>query len=170
MADKLLDPVVMTGTLTVELIGPDGVVKAREVTTNIITQVGDQMYAERGAGIAAAPAVPTGMKLGTGSTAPSKTGLGALLTTYLANSHQAFDAAPTSGLNGAARRITYKATWAAGKATSTAAITEVVIVNEALADATSAEAATVARALVSGVASKAAGDSLVITWTHDLGQ
>lgn len=158
------------GTVVWELVGPDGQVKQTGRAHNLITQVGDQTYAERGAGISGAPAAPTGMKLGTGSTAPSKTGAGAALVTYLSNSHQAFDSSfPAGALNGSARRITYKATFAAGKATSAAAaITEAVIVNEALTDATSAVAATVARVLLTGIASKQSGDSLVVTWTHDL--
>lgn len=172
MGEQVEKTIGTVGTLTVELFDADGNLKAREVTHNVITQVGDQIYAERGAGVSGAPAAPTGMKLGTGSTAVAKTGAGAALVTYLTNSHQAFDATfPSSALNAPARRITYKATFAAGKATSAStAITEVVIVNETLSDATSAAAATMARALVTGIASKQAGDSLVITWTHDLGQ
>lgn len=164
------DRVPMTGRVEWTLRDARGRIKARGVTHNLVTQVGDQMYSERGAGIASPPAVPTGMKLGTGSTAVAKTGAGAALVTYLANSQLAFDATyPQSALNGAARRITYKCTFAAGKATSAAtAITEAVLVNETLADATSAAAATVARVLLTGIASKQSTDSLTVTWTHDL--
>lgn len=163
------DTSTATGEVTWELIGPDGQVKDSGHIKNVVTEVGDRMYAERGAGVATPPAAPTGMKLGTGSTAPAKTGAGAALVTYLANSHQAFDATfPTSALNGAARRITYKVTFAAGKATSAAAITEAVIVNEALTDATSAAAATAHRVLLTGIAAKAAADTLAVTWTYDL--
>ena len=136
---------------------------------NLVTQVGDQLYAERGAAIASPPATPTGMKLGTGSTAASKAGAGAALTTYLTDSHLAFDATyPKSSLSGSARRITYICTYGPGKATSASPITEAVIVNEALANATSVAAATVARALLLGIGSKGAGETLTITWTHDL--
>src|SRR6185436_10983388 len=115
----------------------DGVVLRRGESRNLVTQVGDQLYAERGAAIASPPATPTGMKLGTGSTATSKAGAGAALTTYLANSHLAFDATyPKSSLSGSARRITYICTYGPGKATSASPITEAVIVNEALANAT----------------------------------
>lgn len=159
-----------TGQVTWELRGPDGRVKDSGATSNLITQEGDRTYWERGAGVTGAPAAPTGMKLGTGSTAVAKTGAGAALTTYLTNSHLAFDATfPSSALNGAARRVTYRCTFAAGKATSASPITEAVIVNEALTDATSAAAATVHRVLLSpAVAAKGAGDSLVLTWTSDL--
>lgn len=150
-------------------VSRDGVVLRRGSAHNLVTRVGDQMYAERGAATAAPPAVPTGMKLGTGSTSVSKAGAGAVLTTYLANSHLAFDATyPQSSLNGSARRITFISTYGPGKATSAAPITEAVIVNNALADATSPEANTVARCLIVGVGSKGAGETLTITWTHDL--
>jgi hypothetical protein len=136
---------------------------------NLVTQVGDQLYAERGAAIASPPATPTGMKLGTGSTSASKSGAGAALTTYLANSHLAFDSTyPSSALSGSARRITYVCTFAPGKATSGVPITEAVIVNEALTDATSVEAKTISRALLIGIGSKGAGETLTVTWTHDL--
>ncbi len=162
--------VQLSGRVIVELRGPDGALKARSVQNNIITQIGDQYYGERAAGIASPPAQVTGMKLGTGSTAVAKTGAGAALVTYLSNSHQAIDGSyPQSSLSSGKRRITWQTTWAAGKATSASPITEVVIVNETLADSTSAAAATIARALVTGVPTKEAGDSLTITWTHDLG-
>jgi len=147
----------------------DGVVLRRGSSPNLVTQVGDQLYAERGAAIASPPATPTGMKLGTGSTSTSKAGAGAVLATYLANSHLAFDSTyPQSSLSGSARRITYLCTFAPGKATSASPITEAVIVNTALTDATSAEAATIARALLVGIGSKGAGETLTVTWTHDL--
>ncbi len=164
------DGIGLSGTVTVELHGPDGRLKGRCVTNNIVTQIGDQYYGERAAGISSPPAQVTGMKLGTGSTAVAKTGAGAALVTYLSNSHQAIDGGyPTSSLSSGKRRITWQTTWAAGKATTASAITEVVIVNETLSDATSAAAATVARALVTGVPSKEAGDVLTVSWTHDLG-
>lgn len=163
------DSTHVEGKVAWELRGPDGEVKRSGTAFNTITQVGDQMYGERGAGLAGAPAAPTGMKLGAGSTAPSKTGAGAALVTYLANSHQAFQSTPGSALSGSVRRITYTAVFAAGKATTGSPITEAVIVNEALADATSAAAATVSRVLLTGVGSKGAADTLTLTWTHDIG-
>jgi hypothetical protein len=177
-AVKILDGVHMpketvvplTGRVSWLLTGPDGHVKASGEASNVVTQVGDQYYGERAAGIASPPAQVTGMKLGTGSTAVAKTGAGAALVTYLSNSHQALDGSyPASSLASGKRRITWQATWAAGKATSASPITEAVIVNEALADSTSAAAATIARVIVSGVPTKEAGDALTITWTHDLG-
>jgi hypothetical protein len=159
----------ISGEVTVELHDKDGNLKHREVVKNLVTQVGDQLYGERGAGIGSPPAIPTGMKLGTGSTAVAKTGAGAALVTYLSNSHQAFDSTYPQSSLGSGRVITYKVTYAAGKATSPAtAITECVIVNDTLADATSTAANTVARVLLSGIASKQSTDTLTVTWTHTL--
>jgi hypothetical protein len=160
----------LCGEVTVELRAADGTLKARTVQPNIITERGDQYYGERAAGIASPPGQVTGMKLGTGSTAVAKTGAGAALVTYLSNSHQAIDGSyPTSSLSSGKRRITWQAVWAAGKATTASAITEVVIVIDTLADATSNATNTISRALVTGVPSKEAADVLTITWTHDLG-
>lgn len=163
------DRALLCGLVVAELRGPDGELKARCETSNLITQIGDQYYGERAAGIGSPPGQVTGMKLGTGSTAVAKTGAGAALVTYLSNSHQAIDATyPQSSLNGSSRRITWKSTFAAGKATTASAITEAVIVIDTLADATSTAANTIARVLLAGIGSKGASDTLALTWTHDL--
>lgn len=169
MTDTIKDPASLEGTVTWELRAEDGTLKRSGVVHNLITDTGDQMYAERGAGLAGAPAAPTGMKLGSGSAAVTKTGTGAALGTYIANSHQAFASTPASAKSGTVRRITYTATWAAGKATTASTIAEAVIVNDALADATSSAANTVARVLLPGLGTKGATDTLSLTWTHDLG-
>lgn len=162
-------PIELTGHVGWVLRAACGTVVAQGGDHNLITRLGDQMYAERGAGVATAPAAPTGMKLGTGSAAPAKTGAGSALSTYLTNSHQAIDSGfPTSELSGAARKVTYRTTFPAGKATTASAITEVVLVNDALTNATSPATATIARALLVGIPSKGAGESLEITWTHNL--
>jgi len=165
----LKDPQGVRGECRWTLRGPDGRIKTHGVNHNLITQVGDQVYGERGAGIAGAPNAPTGMKLGTGSTATAKTGAGAALVTYLSTSQHAFDSTfPTSTLSSSSRRITYKCTYVAGEATTATPIAEAVIVNETLTNATSAASATIARVLVSPTVVKAAGDSLTLTWTADL--
>lgn len=238
------DPGAVVGQLTWELFDKDGNLKASGVSKNIITDVGDQYYADRASTIqgatkaitavtAANPAIVTtsvahnysvgdvvtiagltptyyngqwaitsvpsattfginvgtastagtafgtaqgvnypkaiGMKLGAGSTAVAKNGAGAALVTYLANSHQAFDATfpSTAGTTGG-RVTTYKVTYAAGKATTASAITEAVIFTDYLADATSVAANTIARVLLAGIGSKGASDTLTLTWTHTL--
>ena len=159
------DGATACGTILVECFGPDGKLKWRSEQDNLITAVGDTLYASRGAGLTTVP-TPTGMKLGSGTTAVAKTGAGAALVTYIAGSNKAFDATFPSQAAGV---VTYKRTYAAGEATSAAAITEVVIVNDTIAtDATSAAAATISRGLLANPAAKAAGDSLTVTWTHTI--
>ncbi len=153
------------GIVEWELRGPNGEIKSAGKVRNLITSVGDQYYAGRAALSSSLPAQVTGMKLGTGSTAPAKSGAGAALATYLTDSHQAIDGSyPTA----AAGVVTHRVTYAAGKATTASPITEVVLVTDALANATSSAESTIARALLSGIGSKGAGDSLTITWTHTL--
>lgn len=159
------DAVRIMGVVEAVLTGPDGEVKGRCVARNLVTSVGDQLYASRGAGLTSS-ALPTGMKLGTGSTAVAKSGSGSALTTYLSGSNKAFDATFPSATGGVA---TYKRTYAAGEATTASPITEVVIVTETISnDDTSTEAETVSRALLTGIGSKGASDTLTITWTHTI--
>lgn len=141
----------------------------RVVTHNLITQVGDQYYGERAAGIGSPPAQVTGMRLGTGSTAVAKTGAGAAIVTYTTGSQVAIDGGfPTSALNGSSRRITWQSTWAAGVATASA-LAEVVITNETpITNVAGSAANTIARALLSPTVNKGASDTLVVTWAHDL--
>lgn len=160
------DEAALAGYVIVELLDADGQVKARCATKNLITSAGDAVYAGRGAGVTSPAAAPTGMKLGSGSTAVAKTGAGAALVTYLSGSNKAFDATFPSI---AANVVTYKRTYAAGEATTASPITEAVIVNDTIGtDATSSAANTVARVLLTGIGSKGASDTLTITWTNTL--
>lgn len=151
------------------LLGPDGEQKQYGEFTNLVTQIGDEYYGERAAGIASPPAQVTGMQLGTGTTAPAKTGAGAAVVTYVSGSNVAIDGGfPTSALQGTARRIQWKTTWAAGVATANG-IAEVVLINQSIATNSGAAAAdTIARALLSPVVNKGADDTLAVTWNHDL--
>lgn len=139
------------------------------VAPNLITQVGDQYYGERAAGIGGAPGQVTGMRLGTGSTAASKTGAGAAIVTYISGSSVAIDGSyPQSALSGGSRRITWRTTWNPGIATATG-INEVVLTNETpLTDVAGSAANTIARVVLSPVINKGASDTLTITWNHDL--
>lgn len=173
-----LEQVGLRGYGVAVLSDVDGRVKEWCTFENLVTDVGDQYYGERAAaGIAGSPLTTgpsqvTGMKLGTGSTAVAKTGTGAALITYLSGSHQAIATGfPTStqpGGAGTARVITWQSVWAAGVATTASAITEVVIVNDTLTNATSLAAATIARALLTGISSKGAADTLTVTWNHSI--
>ena len=148
---------------------PSGLLKAKIRFGNLITQVGDEYYGERAAGIASPPDQVTGMRLGTGSTAPAKTGAGAAIVTYVSGSNVAIDGGfPTSALQGSARRITWESSWGAGVATANG-IAEVVLTNETpLTNVAGAAANTIARALLSPTVDKAADDTLTVTWHHDL--
>lgn len=151
------------------LRSPDGRVKQIVRFANLVTQVGDQYYGERAAGIASPPGQVTGMRLGTGNTTPAKTGAGAAIVTYVSGSQVAIDGGfPTSSLSGSARRITWESTWGAGVATANG-IAEVVLTNESpLTDVAGSASNTIARALLSPVVDKASGDTLTITWHHDI--
>lgn len=136
---------------------------------NLITDTGDEYYAKRGGSVAVN--VPTGMRLGTGSTAPAKNGAGSSIVTYVAGSQHAFDGGfPTVATLGAGLgwRVQYRATWAAGVATANG-IAEATITNETpLTDIAGSAAVCIARALLSPVVNKGAGDTLAVTWNHDL--
>lgn len=144
-----------------------------DLFNNLITNKGDQYYAERAAGTATPPAQVTGMQLGTGgATAASKNGAGAAIVTLVASSLVAIDGGfPTSnGLQAGAVaiRIQWKTTWGAGVATANG-INEVALVNQAIATQTVAPAGnTIARAVLGTTVNKAAGDTLAITWNNDL--
>lgn len=159
----------LRGWVEVDLYDEDGNLKLHFAVSNLITQVGDEYYGERAAGIASPPDQVSGMRLGTGTTAVAKTGAGAAIVTYITGSSIAIDGSfPTSALSGSSRRIQWKTTWAAGVATN-GAIAEVVITNEAtLTNVAGTAANTVSRALLSPTINKGAGDTLAITWNHDL--
>lgn len=160
------DSTFIKGHVIVEVHDEFGELKYRSETDNLVTAVGDQYYAGRAVLSSGLPAQVTGMKLGTGSTAPAKTGAGAALVTYLTGSNKALDATYPQASGGVA---TFRRTYAPGEATSASPITEVALVTETISnDDTSTAAETIARALISGVASKAAGDTLTVTWTHTL--
>jgi hypothetical protein len=159
-----------TGSVLIQLFGPDGHLKDERRGNNLITDAGDLYYAGMAIALVtpAAPAQPTkmsGMKLGTGVTAVAKAGAGAALVTYITGSNNPFDATwPVTQNLGAGLGVNgqYKTTWAAGDVTN-AAITEAVIVNDAGTDATSTAANTAHRIVFTAI-NKGASDTLVITW------
>lgn len=156
----------LTGILAWEQYDEHGLLITKGHTKNLITATGDQYYAGRAVLSTSLPAQVTGWRLGTGSTAPAKSGSGSALTTYLSGSNKANDSGFPTAVGGV---VTWKRTFAPGEATSASAITEAVLVNDTIGtDATSVAANTISRALISGVLSKAAGDTLILTWTHTL--
>lgn len=157
------------GHIHARLYDENGALKEQRCAHNLVTQVGDQYYGERAAGIASPPNQVSGMRLGTSATAAAKTGAGAAIITYKTGTSEALDAGyPQSSLSGSSRRITWRATWEAGEGTDTA-LAEVVITNEAtLTDVAGTAANTISRALLSPTINKGANDTLEITWHHDL--
>lgn len=163
----------MKGFGVIRLLDADGAVKHQELFNNLITTAGDLYYATRAAAavapLASADATKvTGMKLGTGSTTPAKSGGAAALGTYVSASNLVFAATyPTVAAIGSdvGYRLTYFVSWGPGVATNSA-LSEAVIVNDAAADATSVEANTIARVTFTGI-NKLAGDTLQISWAHD---
>jgi hypothetical protein len=164
------DKLGLNGIVVVELHDERGKLKHYEEVINRITDVGDQYYAERAAGIGSPPNQVTGMRLGKSSTAASKTGAGSFIGTYITASQVAISSGPTSSQPGGAttaRRIAWVSTWAAGVATDTG-IQEVVMTNEnPLTNVAGVAANTIARAVLTSF-DKGAGDTLTITWNHDL--
>ncbi|HEY0249720.1 MAG TPA: hypothetical protein VGC45_15825 [Gryllotalpicola sp.] len=159
--DALASPTVSSGMLLVEIHDGTGRCTHRSEHKNLITDVGLQGYYGQVL-TAGKPALPTGIKLGTGSAAPSGTGAGAALGAYLAGTAKVLDAGfPTV----AARVATYKVSYAQGAVVG-GPITEAALVTDAAADATSDAAHTWARILVAGVPALGANDSLTLTWTH----
>jgi hypothetical protein len=158
------DGVVLEGILVAEMYDEFMVLKKRVEVHNLITTVGDIMYMHRGSGATSPPNAPTGMRIGTGSTAVAKTGAGAAIVTKITLGNKAFDATFPSLVSNV---VTYKTTYAPGEGTTASPVTEAVIVNDTIGtDTATAAANTISRALISGVGSKAAGDTLVLTWTH----
>lgn len=162
------DKSVFYGYVVAEMFGPDGESKGRAEGRNLVTQVGDQLFAERGAGINTLAAV-TGCRIGTGSTAAAKTGAGAAIVAKVTAGNKAPDSTAASALNGAARQITWIFTYAPGVGTSGTAIAEAVLVNDTIAtDTATAAANTISRWVFAGLGTKGASDTLVITWTYNL--
>lgn len=158
----------VVGTLSWEQWNDKGELIAKGSVKNLVTSVGDQYFAGRASLSSGLPAQVTGWRLGTGSTAPAKSGAGAAVVTYLSGSNKANDSGFPTASGGV---VTWKRTYAPGEATSASPITEAVLNTDTIANdnATTATAAnTIARALISGVASKAAGDTLTLTWTHTI--
>jgi hypothetical protein len=138
----------VTGEVEIALRGPDGRVKAREKTTNLVVTAGrnhiaDQMAEQDEAGM-------SHMAIGTGTTAVDATDT-ALETELDRNALSS----TTQGTGTDANKVTYVGDWAAGDGTG--AITEAGIFN-------SASAGTMLCRTVFSVKNKGAGDTLTLTW------
>lgn len=159
------------GFVTVEHISADGKVKQTQKFKNKVTTAGDEFIAKaiaRGISPAtpSAPTLPTGMKLGTGSTAAAKSSTGATLGSYISGSNNAFDTsypavAAVGGDSG--WKVTFRTTWAAGDSTNSS-INEVALVTDQTDNTNSTASEVYARAVFSSTVNKQAGDQLIVTW------
>lgn len=144
------DSLEITGRLVLEVFGPDGELKQREVSENLVVTAGKNHIA---AAMSSGGATAMGwMAVGTSSTAPAAgdTALGAEIAT---TGRQALTSRTAS-----TNVVTYVGDWAAGQATN-ATILEAGIFNAASAGTM------LARATFSNI-NKAAADTLKITWTN----
>lgn len=139
------DTVTLTGHVVTEVFGPDGELKQREETDNLILTVGKNMIADR---LLASPTlgVPTHIGVGTSGTAPA-----AGDTTITGETRVAL-----TSKTRATNVVTYVGDWAAGSATGT-------LQETGLWDASSA-GNLVGRATYTSIA-KGASDTLKVTWT-----
>lgn len=166
--DVARDGVGIVGYGWVELYGEDGYLKLARPFANLVTDTGDSYYATMGIALVgpanvAQPTKLTGMQIGSGSTAVAKSGAGGAMVTLLAG--QAFDATyPQTNNLGAGLGVeaVYKTTYAAGVGTGT--VNEATLTNGTIGSA-STTGNTVAR-ILTGAITKAAGDSLAVTWRN----
>lgn len=155
----------LSGEIVLTCYAEDGSINWVEVVKNLITDTGDSYYAQRAINTVAPTNLSdvtnkvTCMKLGTGTTAVAKNGLGAGVVTYVSGSNATF-----SSLSRTTNAIVYNASWAPGVATN-AALGEIVIAITN-ADSTSASGDCIARALISPTRNKQASDTLTAAWTH----
>lgn len=150
----------------------------RDEYPNLLTDIGDLNYATRILAQEAPSSLPqpslaNGMKLGSGSTAVSKAGAGAILTTYITGSNRQFDGVGVTGgpfpkINnlgsGNGVQVQYQTSWPAGVVIN-GAVSEVVLVTTATTDATDVASQVLARALI-GPYNKDANTELDVLWQH----
>lgn len=149
------------GVVTAVLRGPDGKIKQKQVTRNIVTDQGDNFAKSA---IYTAAYGTWGMKLGTASTAASKNGAGSYIAAgdYVSGSAQALDdSTPKEGVS--ADICQFRRLWAAGEGTDNT-INRVAIVDNTT-DAGEADASgTFAIAVFTAPIAKGAQDTLTVTW------
>ena len=138
-----------------------GNIKQRQVTHNIVTNQGDNFAKSA---IYTAAYTTWGMKLGTATTAASKSGAGSYIATgdYISGSAQALDdSTPKQGAS--ANICQFRNQWAAGEATN-ATINRVAIVDNTTYAGEADAAHTFAIAVFSATIDKGADDTLTVTW------
>ena len=153
--------VAIKGWVIAELRGPDGELKMRQETHNLVTEQGDFFMAQA---LFTAAYGTWGMKLGTATTAASKDGAGSFIAAgdYVAGSAQALDdSTPKAGAT--ADIVQFRRLWAAGEGTSNT-INRVGITDNTTGAGEADATHTFATAVFAAQIAKAAGDTLTVTW------
>lgn len=162
---NLKDGMGLRGEVHVELKGPDGKIKQEFTIHNLVTDVGDGIFA---AAIYTAAYSGWGMKLGTATTAAAKNGAGSFIAVadYVSGSAKALDdSTPKQGAS--ANIVQFRRLWAAGEATANN-INRVGLVDNTT-DAGEADAThTIATSVFPAAINKAAADTLTVTWNITL--
>ncbi len=157
----LRDRAILKGEVIAEVRGSDGKLKQREVTHNLVSDQGDDFAKSA---IYTAAYTTWGMKLGTATTAASKSGAGSFVAVadYISGSAQALDdSTPKQGAS--ANICQFRNQWAAGEATNNT-INRVGITDN-ITDAGEADAThTFAMAVFAATIAKGAADTLTVTW------
>ncbi len=155
------DKTVLRGEVIAEVHGPDGKLKQRLVTHNLVTDQGDDLAKSA---IYTAAYTAWGMKLGTATTAAAKNGAGSFVAAgdYISGSAQALDdSTPKEGAS--ANICQFRNQWAAGEATNNN-INRVGITDNTT-DAGEADAThTYSMAVFAASIDKGAADTLTVTW------
>lgn len=146
---SICDELKLTGHVTVELFGPDGRLKQREESDNLILTVGRNMIADQ---LLASPSLgkPTHMGIGTSGTAP------AAGDTTITNEDRNALTSKTRSTN----VVTMVGDWAAGEATQT---------NQEAGLWDAASSGNLVGRVTYGSVAKGASDTLKVTWTWTLG-
>jgi len=155
------DRAILKGEVIAELRDKDGNLKQRQVNHNLVTGQGDKFAAKA---IFTAAYATWGMKLGTATTAASKSGAGSFIAAgdYISGSAQALDnSTPKAGVTDDI--VQFRRLWAAGEGTSTT-INRVAIVDNTT-DAGEADATkTYSISVFASTINKGASDTLTVTW------
>jgi hypothetical protein len=119
-----------------------------------------------------APSLANGMKLGTATTAATKSGTASWIANggYISGSNVGFDSVGPAAVAGTDTgwSITYVTTWGAGIATNST-INEVALVTDQGTNNTSTGASVcLARVVLTATRNKQSGDTLIATWVHTL--
>ena len=158
------DKVGLKGEVIVELRDQFGNLKHRHVGHNLVTDQGDDFFKSA---IYTAAYSTWGMKLGTASTAASKSGAGSFVAVgdYVSGSAQALDdSTPKEGAS--ANIAQFRRLWAAGEGTGTLARVGLV---DNTSDAGEADATgTAAMHVFAAPIAKGALDTLTVTWNITL--